>query len=72
MTLSPLPNSWQKLRVLTNLFANASAETSTPEQFIETRRATQEVLFENIWSHPEAFSNELDVYYQAHLGRGLE
>ena len=72
MTLSPLPNSWQKLRVLTNLFANASAGTSTPEQFIETRRAAQEVLCENIWSHPEAFSSELDLYYQAHLCRGLE
>jgi hypothetical protein len=72
MTLTPLQTSWQKLRELPNLFGSASAGTSTPEQFIETRRAAQEVLCENIWSHPEAFSSELDLYYQAHLCRGLE
>ena len=67
-----LQASWQKLRALSNLFASASAGTSDPEQFNATRRAAQEVLSENTWSNPGAFSSELDVYYQAHLCRGLE
>ncbi len=72
MQLTSLLAFWQKLRMLADLFTGNSARTSDPEQFMETRRAAQEVLFENIWSHPEAFSNELDLYYQAHLCRGLE
>jgi hypothetical protein len=72
MTLTSFPSSWQKLRALSNLFAGATAKTSDSEQFTETRRAAQQVICENIWSNPEAFSSELEVYYQAHLCRGLE
>ena len=63
---------WQKLRALSEIHTVASIGTSDTARFMETRRAAQEVLFDNIWSHSEAFSSDLDVYYRTNLCRGLE